>query len=166
MSVVAYCLEVELCEPGVHCCLWRGQWQIWLKLIDFKSPEAETVMLRRLPCQPLCSLACAVVVHKLTTSGMGRHSLSTPFVLLAVFCAAARRWVCVAHEVAKSGPDMSGDPSMQVKLTVDNFWCPYMRTVSCRRCPRWLQRSCVVYRHPSVDCTWARLRPSPQCGIW
>ena len=29
--------------------------------------------------------------------------------------------------------------------------------VSSCRCLWWLQRSCVVYRHPSVNCTWARL---------
>ena len=56
----------------VHCCLLRGQLQIWIGPIDFKSPEAETLVLSRLPCQPPCSLARAVVVHKLTASGMER----------------------------------------------------------------------------------------------
>ena len=44
---------------------------------DFKSPEVETLVLS---CPPLCSLARAVVVHRLTVSGMERCSLSMPFV--------------------------------------------------------------------------------------
>ena len=47
---------------------------------DFKSPEAETLVLSRFPCLPLCSLARAVVVHRLTVTGMERCSLSMPFV--------------------------------------------------------------------------------------
>ena len=41
------------------------------------------------------------------------------------FCAVARRWdLCGTWGWRDHGPDMSGDLSLQVKLTVDDFWRP------------------------------------------
>ena len=51
---------------------------------------------------------------------------------------------------------MSGDLAIRVELTVDDFWRPYENGELLRNL--WL-RSCVVYRHPSVECTFARLLP-------
>ena len=104
----------------VHCCLWRGQLQIWMKPIDFKSPEAETLVLNRLPCQPLCNLARVVVF---TADGVWDETLLVMYVLRppeVFLCAAAYPGICVAH---RGGEIMT--LSKQVKLTVDDFWRPY-----------------------------------------
>ena len=138
-----------------------------MQSIDFKSPVAETLVLSRLPCQPLCSLARAVVVHKLQRQGLNvarcvcpscsSRGSSVPLPVTGIFV--PLRW-------RDPGPNMFVDPSMQVKLTVDDFWRLYENS-------KLLQVSVVAtallcripspQRYATVTNIWARLRPSPQC---
>ena len=65
--------------------------------------------------------------------------------------------ICVAHGVARSWPRYVWRSLHESEADGRRLLAPTLRMVSCCRCLWWLQRSCVVYRHPSVDCTWARL---------
>ena len=76
---------------------------------DFMSPEAETLVLSRFPCPALCSLARAVVIDRLTVSGM--ETLLVEYALCTE---------CVANEAlsahAATGPCRGDDGPFPVSL--------------------------------------------------